>query len=224
MTTKAFLDVRQTRWGSVSGPITDRNRRRSLPGTLLIGRHDASLRGEDGAVPVTEGHPLHLQLSGLGVDVQTCGGGAVRHRRATGLSAGVALHAPQRRFAGLDREAGSDLAKKHRPAGVKVLASDDLSEMFGIEMAPAMPPKCAAVSTVATKPSTAASSKASSRQTKISRPAKLREPTPKRRDGKQRRIPARRRAISERMRKYWAARRGLAKKQMASKSSYRAIA
>ena len=117
-------------------------------------------------------------------------------------------------------KAGSDLAKKHKgPAGVKVLASDDLSEIFGIEMAPATPPKCAAVSTVATKPSTAASSKASSGETKVSRPAKLREPTPKRRDGKQRLTPAKRRAISERMRKYWAARRNLVKKQKAAQSS-----
>jgi hypothetical protein len=117
-------------------------------------------------------------------------------------------------------KAGADLSKKHKgAAGVKVLASDDLSEMFGIEMAPATPPKRAAVSTVATKPSTAPSSKASSRQTKVSRPAKLSEPTPKRRDGKQRLTQAKRRAISERMRTYWAARRGLAKKQMASKSS-----
>lgn len=112
-------------------------------------------------------------------------------------------------------KAGSDLAKKHRPAGVKVLASDDLSEMFAIEMAPATLPTCAVVGTVATKPSTAASSKASSRQTKVRRPAKLREPTPKRRDGKQRLTPAKRRAISERMRKYWAARRNLVKKQKA---------
>ena len=117
-------------------------------------------------------------------------------------------------------KAGSDLAKKHKgPAGVNVLASDDLSEMFGIEMAPATPPKRAAVSTVATKPSTAAGSKASSRQTKVSRPAKLREPTPKRRDGKQRLTPAKRRAISERMRKYWAARRDPVKKPKASQSS-----
>ncbi len=116
-------------------------------------------------------------------------------------------------------KAGSDLSKKQRPAGVKVLASDDLSEIFGIEMAPATQPKRAAVSTEATKPSTAASSKASSRQTKVSRPPKLREPTPKRRDGKQRLTPAKRRAISERMRKYWAARRNLVKKQKAAQSS-----
>ena len=41
-------------------------------------------------------------------------------------------------------KAGSDLSKKgRRPAGVKVLASDDLSEIFGIEMAPARHPPSA---------------------------------------------------------------------------------
>ena len=117
-------------------------------------------------------------------------------------------------------KAGSDLAKKHKgPAGVKVLASDDLSEMFGIEMAPATPPKRAAVSTVATKPSTVAGSKASSRQAGVTRPAKPKEPALKRRQRTQRLTPAKRRAISERMRKYWAARRSLVRKQKASKSS-----
>jgi uncharacterized Zn finger protein len=53
--------------------------------------------------------------------------------------------------------AGSDLSKKHKGSGgVKVLASDDFSEMFGIDMASAPPPKRVAVSAVATKPSTAA--------------------------------------------------------------------
>jgi uncharacterized Zn finger protein len=39
-------------------------------------------------------------------------------------------------------KAGSDLSKaRKRPAGARVLASDDLSGIFGIEMAPATPPK-----------------------------------------------------------------------------------
>jgi uncharacterized Zn finger protein len=116
--------------------------------------------------------------------------------------------------------AGSDLSKKRKgPAAAKVLASDDLSEMFGIEMAPATSRKGAAASTLATKPSTTPHSDASSRQTKAIRPAKPKQPTPKRRDGTQRLTPAKRRAISERMRTYWAARRSLRKKQKASKSS-----
>ena len=49
-------------------------------------------------------------------------------------------------------KAGSDLSKtQEKPAGAKVLASDDLSGMFGIEMAPATPPKRAAVSAITTR-------------------------------------------------------------------------
>jgi uncharacterized Zn finger protein len=117
-------------------------------------------------------------------------------------------------------KAGSDFSKQRKgPAGAKVLASDDLSEMFGIEMAPAAPRKRAAASTLPTKPSTAVHSETSSRQTDAIRPAKPKESTPKKRDGKQRLMPAKRRAISERMRTYWAARRASLKKQQASKSS-----
>ena len=112
-------------------------------------------------------------------------------------------------------QAGSDLSKTgKRPAGAKVLASEDLSEMFGIEMAPATPRKRALASTVAAKPPPAARSEASSRQT----PAKPKEPAPSRRGGTQRLTPAKRRAIAERMRKYWAARRDLLKKEKAFKS------
>ncbi len=109
--------------------------------------------------------------------------------------------------------AGSDLSKTHkRPAGARVLASDDLSGMFGIEMASATPPKRAAASTVAPKRSTSANSEASSRQTRVTRPAKSKEPAAKRRGGRQRLTLAKRRAISERMRQYWAARRDQVKK------------
>lgn len=111
-------------------------------------------------------------------------------------------------------KAGSGLSKQRkRPAAAKVLASGDLSEMFGIEMAPATPPKRAAASTVATKPSTAATADALSGQTRVARPAEPKEPAPKRRDGKQRLTLAKRRAISERMRQYWAVRRDVVKKQ-----------
>ena len=76
--------------------------------------------------------------------------------------------------------------KRKRPAGARVLAGDDLSAMFGIEMAPATP-------------------------------AKPKKPAPTRRDGKQRLTPAKRRAISERMRKRWAAKRVLLKKPKVAK-------
>ena len=116
-------------------------------------------------------------------------------------------------------QAGSDLSKKgRRPASVKVLASDDLSEMFGIEMAPATPPKRAAVRTLTTKPSTAAHVETSSKPTRVSRPANPKAPAPKRRHSTQRLTPAKRRAISERMRKYWAARKALSNNRKASES------
>jgi uncharacterized Zn finger protein len=116
-------------------------------------------------------------------------------------------------------KAGSGLSKKRKgPSGAKVLASDDLSEMFGIEMAPP-PAEQAAVSGVSTKRSTTANSAPSSGPTRVGRPAKPKEPAPKQRDGTQRLTAATRRAISERMRKYWAVRRDLVKKQKASNSS-----
>ena len=117
-------------------------------------------------------------------------------------------------------KAGSDLAQKRKaPAGAKVLASDNLSEMFGIEMAPATTPKRAASGEVASKRSTSANADGSSRQAGVTRAAKPKEPALKRRQRTQRLTPAKRRAISERMRKYWAARRSLVRKQKASKSS-----
>jgi hypothetical protein len=72
-----------------------------------------------------------------------------------------------------------------------VLAADDLSELFGIEMAPATP----------------------------ATPPKPKEPAAMRRDGKQRMTPAKRRVISERMRKHWAAKRDLLKKPKVSTPS-----
>jgi uncharacterized Zn finger protein len=116
--------------------------------------------------------------------------------------------------------AGTDLSKKgRRPAGAKVLASDDLSEMFGIEMAPARPAKRAASGEVASKRSTSADTDGSARRAGVTRPAKPKEPARTRRQKTQRLTPAKRRAISERMRQYWAARRDLVTKRKASGSS-----
>jgi uncharacterized Zn finger protein len=117
---------------------------------------------------------------------------------------------------GLIANAGSDLSTKgRRPTGAKVLAGDNLSEMFGIEMTPTMAPKRAASGEVASKRSTAPNANRSSRPAGVIRPATPSEPALERRERKQRLTPAKRRAISERMRKYWAARRGLVKKQKA---------
>jgi uncharacterized Zn finger protein len=116
--------------------------------------------------------------------------------------------------------AGSDLSKKgKRSADAKVLASDDLSEMFGIEIAPTTMPRRAAAAEVATKPTISGKADASSRETGGARRAEPTELAPKRRERRQRLTPAKRRAISERMRKYWAARRAVVKKQKAPTSS-----
>jgi uncharacterized Zn finger protein len=93
-------------------------------------------------------------------------------------------------------KAGSDLSKKRKElAGAKVLASDDLSGMFGIEIAPTAPPKRAAASRIAMKPPAAASSDASSAQTSLTPGlANQRERAVKRRAGKGPLTPAKRRA------------------------------
>ena len=85
-------------------------------------------------------------------------------------------------------QAGSDLAGTRKgPARARVLESDDLAGMFGIDIAPTTP----------------------SRQIAASKTTKDRKkPAPR----KPRWTAAKRRAISERMKKYWAARRALTKK------------
>ena len=99
-------------------------------------------------------------------------------------------------------KAGSALAQKRKaPAGAKVLAGDDLSEMFGIEMAPTIAAKRAAFGERALTRATSANADGSSRQAGITRPVKRKEPAPERRDGTERLTLAKRRAISKRLRK-----------------------
>jgi uncharacterized Zn finger protein len=98
---------------------------------------------------------------------------------------------------GLIANAGSDLSKRAaRPAGARVLGGDDLSEIFGIEIAaqPPAPPR---------PPATAgpASKTASKKRAGATRGGRKPRPT-----------VAARKAVSERMRAYWAARRAQAKK------------
>jgi uncharacterized Zn finger protein len=107
-------------------------------------------------------------------------------------------------------KAGSGLSMARTgPAGAKVLESDDLPEMFGIEMAPTPQPKRAAATKITTKPSTPGTSADSSNRTTSTSPANMRPPAPKLRAGKPFPTPAKRRAVSARMKKYWAARRAL---------------
>jgi uncharacterized Zn finger protein len=64
--------------------------------------------------------------------------------------------------------AGADRSKRgRRPTGTKVLAGEDLSDMFGIEMAAATPPKRATASKVATKRTDVGRPDASSREAAV---------------------------------------------------------
>jgi uncharacterized Zn finger protein len=108
--------------------------------------------------------------------------------------------------------AGSDLSKTSAPlTGTKVLVSDNLAEMFGIEMAPAPPPTRAEASAVV-KAAVGIRSDPSSRQTRSTKRAEARAPASTRRSARRAMTPEQRRAISERMRTLWAARRSLLKK------------
>jgi uncharacterized Zn finger protein len=108
--------------------------------------------------------------------------------------------------------AGSDfLARGKRPAGTKVLASEDLSERVGIELAPPLP---STARPAASKPSTPPTVTASSRKRETTRPTKSTKATPARKSAavRQRLTPKKRQAISDRKRRYWAARRADSKK------------
>ena len=110
-------------------------------------------------------------------------------------------------------KAGSDLSKtRKRPAGAKVLENDDLSGMFGIEMAPTLPPTRAAIGRVTPKPSTTAISEKSAKPGTSANPAKPSKTVPKRPPARSVMTSAMRRAVSVRMKKYWAARRAFRKK------------
>ena len=105
--------------------------------------------------------------------------------------------------------AGSDLSTKgKRPAGTKVLASDDLSDLFGIEIAPAKP---AAARTNLRKPSTAVPA-ASSRPMGLTPPSKSKKAAPASGGGSPRLTIKKRQAIAERMRQRWAERRARTRK------------
>lgn len=77
-------------------------------------------------------------------------------------------------------DAGADLSKKgRRSTGVKVLATEDLSEMFGIEMAPATSAKGRAASTVPRRPSSSGGIVEGATKPRVLPPlARSKEPTP----------------------------------------------
>jgi uncharacterized Zn finger protein len=110
--------------------------------------------------------------------------------------------------------AGSDISKTRKgPAGAKVLESDDLSGMFGIEMTPTPQAKRPASSAIATKPLAGSHSGHSPKRKPSTKPAKSTKPAPRRRAGKPFMTAANRGAVSMRVKKYWDVRRALRKKK-----------
>ncbi|MEE8543481.1 MAG: hypothetical protein V3S94_06445 [Gammaproteobacteria bacterium] len=110
-------------------------------------------------------------------------------------------------------KAGSNLAKRRKaPARAKVLKSDDLADVFGIEIVPARQPKRAASGGIAPKPSAAARLKDSSKRATSTKPGKLRKRAPAIPAGTPAMTTAKRRAVSARMKKFWAMRRAARKK------------
>ena len=114
-------------------------------------------------------------------------------------------------------KAGANLAKQGKgPARAKVLHSDNLADVFSIEMAPARQQTRTVSDGIAPKPSAAARSKDSSRRTPSTRPATPRKPVPTIPAGTPAMTPAKRRAVSARMKTYWAMRRASRKQTKAS--------
>jgi len=118
--------------------------------------------------------------------------------------------------------AGSDLSTQgKRPAGTKVLASDDLSEIFGIEMSPP-PAKRSAASALSKRPrSSAVTVDGSTKQKVLPKPVKSKKTAPARKvgSGRWRLTPKKRQAISERLRTKWAERRADSHRRKTSESS-----
>jgi uncharacterized Zn finger protein len=108
-------------------------------------------------------------------------------------------------------KAGSQLSTKHRgPAAGKRLEGDDLSEMFGIELAAAE--ELNAAGTPGARAPKASRPKPSSTSSTLIRSAKRATPSPLPHAARRSLTPAKRKAISVRVKAYWAARRVLKKK------------
>ena len=127
---------------------------------------------QDRAVSRARRDPLRVQLPGLGLDVQARGGGAVRRRRAAGSQPELLfrLRAVDEKdlLAGIDRVLPM---KKVGAATGRVLKSEDLSTMFGLDMAEAEPP---VVKPPAVKRAAAGKRKPGGKQ--AAKPAKRRAP------------------------------------------------
>jgi uncharacterized Zn finger protein len=114
--------------------------------------------------------------------------------------------------------AGTGLSRtRKRPADARVLAADDLAEMFGIDMAPSAAPTQPPARVVATSHSTAFTTAGATAvvHEERTRPPKSKKPA---RKGERQRLTAKKRQqIAERMRTYWADRRAQMEKRKAAK-------
>jgi uncharacterized Zn finger protein len=112
--------------------------------------------------------------------------------------------------------AGSRLWKTHKqPASARVLAADDLSEVFDIDMAPPAAPAQPLARVVPTRHSRAFTTAAAPAQKERTRPAKSKKPA--RKSERQRLTSKKRQQIAERMRTYWAEWRAQTQKRKAAK-------
>jgi uncharacterized Zn finger protein len=117
--------------------------------------------------------------------------------------------------------AGADLSKtRQRPGSAKLLADDNLAEMFGIDMAPASPAR-PPVNGVSNRATAAGPVAAVPKRKRATPAAKPKQPASTSKSGKQGLTARKRLAIAARMRKHWAELKARAqtKKRKVSKSS-----
>ena len=89
-----------------------------------------------GLFPAPAEIEFDVQLPRLGLDVQARRGGALRHRRAARRAARAAVRAAQGRREGPDRQGrpGAPALERTAPPPSKLLGTDGLSELFGLDL------------------------------------------------------------------------------------------
>ena len=106
-----------------------------LQGRLSKGVMERICQQQTGLFPSPEGDQTFLQLPGLGRDVQARRGRALWHRRPAGPAAGAALQAARSGREGTDRQRRQVASARQVKARRKVLGEEDLSKLFGLEIA-----------------------------------------------------------------------------------------
>jgi outer membrane biosynthesis protein TonB len=107
-----------------------------LQGRLSKGRDGAHQPAADRAFPVAQRDQAVVQLPGLGGDVQACRGCSLWRRRSPGPAARAALPASRCERKGTDRQRRQVSAEREeKPGPAKVLGEEDLSKLFGLEIA-----------------------------------------------------------------------------------------